>query len=202
MALVHKSVYQISSKRNLRRVSQLSASFSYMKNNNGFTLIELISVIIILGILARSAIGLFATTESVEANVVKNQLLSSLRVAQQVSLSRQNLTAPGSQPVSLNMNLVSGSWVFSVWDTDPSGAGNVAFDVSEIERSNTTLRFSDSDFSTACSGLSTSTSMEVEFDGDGNLLNRSQLRICVVGDQTIQVCVSSLGFAYEGTTCL
>ena len=171
-----------------------------MKRNEGFTLIELISVIIILGILASTAGGLFATKENFEASVLKNQLLSSFRLSQQLALSRQNLST--SVPVSLIIAQTSDEWTFTIWDSNPAGVGNTAFDTSSVERSSATLRFSTSDFATACSGLSSSTSYTVSFDGDGNLLSGGQLRVCAVGEQTYQLCVSSLGFAYEGNTCL
>ncbi|PIE41061.1 MAG: hypothetical protein CSA49_05360 [Gammaproteobacteria bacterium] len=171
-----------------------------MKASKGFTLVELIAVIIILGILSRFALGLFSAVESVEANIVKNQLLASLRSAQQLALSRQNLTATGS--VALNVHLVSGNWVFSTTYHDAASPGAATFDVAEIERGNTTLRYSESNFSAACSALPVVTSLNVEFDGDGNLINGNRLRICIVGEQTINLCVSASGFAYEGATCL
>lgn len=171
-----------------------------MQRLRGFTLIELISVIVILGILATTATGVFTSKRSFEASVVKNQLLSSLRLTQQLALSRQNLST--SEPVTLAISQTSDTWVFSSWDSDPSGAGNTPFAVTDVERSNTSLRFSTSDFASACSDLSSSTSYDIEFDGNGNLLNANQLRICVVGDQSKQICLSGLGFAYEGDSCL
>ncbi|PIE44077.1 MAG: hypothetical protein CSA50_02095 [Gammaproteobacteria bacterium] len=171
-----------------------------MKANKGFTLIELIAVIIILGILSRVPIGLFATTDSVEANIVKNQLLASLRSAQQLALSRQNLTATGS--VAMNMNLVSGNWVFSTTYHDATSPDAVTFDVVEIKNRNTTLRYSSSHFSGGCTAMAAATSLTVEFDGNGNVKTGDRLRICIVGDQAINVCVASSGFAYEGAVCL
>ena len=166
----------------------------------GFTLIELISVIIILGILSATATGLFSAKSDFESAIVKNQLLSSLRLTQQLSLSRQNLTT--AVPATLMISEASDIWSFNVWDSNPAISGNSAFATDTIDGGNVTLRFSTADFLSACSSLATSTSYSVSYDGDGNLLSGARLRICIVGEQTYQVCVSSLGFAYEGSTCL
>lgn len=170
-----------------------------MEKTNGFTLIELISVILILGILSVSATGLFSSKQDVEENVLKNQLISSLRVSQQLALSRQDLTT--TVPVTLAISQSSGSWQFNVWEMDSSSAGAVSFETASIERDITNLRFS-TNVATACSALTNSNSYTITFDGDGNLLSSTQLKICVVGNQTSQICISSLGFAYEGSTCL
>ncbi len=166
----------------------------------GFTLIELVSVIIILGILSVSAVGLFADKEGFRAAAVKNQLISSLRLTQQLALSRQNLST--ATPVSLAISQSGDNWQFNLWDSDPSGAGNTPYATAEAERGNVTLRFSTTDYASACSSLAQSASYSVNFDGDGNLMGSSPLRICVVGQSTFQICISGLGFPYEGGTCL
>ena len=171
-----------------------------MRNSKGFTLIELISVIIILGILASVAVGLFATKDNFASEVVKNQLISSLRLSQQLALGRQNLST--SVPVTLIVGQSSGDWTFDIWDSAAALPGNAAYDTANIEIANTSIRVTTSDFSSACSAISSSTNFSVSFDGDGNLLSGGRVRLCVIGDQTSQVCISSLGFAYAGSTCL
>lgn len=171
----------------------------FMKFQKGFTLVELVGVILILGILSISATGLFSSKQDVETNVLKNQLISSLRLTQQLALSRQDLTPTNA--VNLAISQTSDSWLFTVWEMDSSAPGAVAFEESSVDRDVTSLRFS-TNVSTACSALSNSTSYTIQFDGDGNLLSSNQLKICIVGTETIQICVSSLGFAYEGNTCL
>lgn len=166
----------------------------------GFTLIELISVIIILGILSVSAVGLFADKEGFRAAAVKNQLISSLRLTQQLALSRQNLST--ATPVSLAISQSGDNWQFNLWDSDPAGAGNTPYATADAERGDVALWFSTSDYASACTSLTQATSYTINFDGDGNLMGSSPLRICVVGQSTFQICVSGLGFPYEGGTCL
>ena len=171
-----------------------------LRPQQGFTLIELISVIVILGILATTSIGLFSRKESFEARVVANQLIASLHLGQQLALSREN--QPAGVPVSVVINQSTDDWSLGVWDLDPSAAGNAAFDTASVERSDTTLRVSTTDFTTDCASLSASNAFTISYDSDGNLSGVARARLCVVGDQTIQICITSLGYAYEGGTCL
>ncbi|MDX1695076.1 MAG: prepilin-type N-terminal cleavage/methylation domain-containing protein [Ketobacteraceae bacterium] len=169
-----------------------------MREANGFTLIELISVIIILGILTVSTVGVFSDKDEYGAPVVKNQLLSSLRLSQQLALSRQDLTT--STPVTLSVSQSGDNWVFTLWDSDPSGAGATPFKTTTIERNESTLAASTSDFTSTCASLATTNAFNVTFDGNGDLLSGNRMRICVSGMN--QICVTGLGFAYEGAVCL
>ena len=170
------------------------------RNEDGFTLIELISVIVILGILATTSLGLFSKKESFEARVVANQLIASLHLGQQLALSREN--QPAGVPVSVIISQTGSEWSFGIWDLDASVAGNLAFDSASVERSDTVLRVSTADFTSSCTSLPASNSFTISYDSDGNLSGAGRTRLCVVGEQTIQICITSLGFAYEGGTCL
>jgi MSHA pilin protein MshC len=79
-----------------------------MKLNRGFTLIELITVIILLGILAVAVLPKFDGTSSYEAHTHRAQLISALRLTQQRAM-QQTDTADGycHQLVFDNDNLVS-----------------------------------------------------------------------------------------------
>ncbi len=60
-------------------------------NNKGFTLIELIVVIILIGILAVSVAPKFDGTSSYEAHTHRAQLISALRLTQQRAMQQTNM---------------------------------------------------------------------------------------------------------------
>jgi MSHA pilin protein MshC len=64
-----------------------------MKLNRGFTTIELVTVIIIVGILAVNVLPRFDGTASYEAHTHRAQLISALRLTQQRAMQQTNLKA-------------------------------------------------------------------------------------------------------------
>lgn len=161
-----------------------------MKNNQqGFTLIELVTVIILLGILSAFAISRFPDSQGYSTTIIKNQLLASTRLAQQTSLSR----ASSAVNVTLTVSEIAGEWNFVI--TGGSGIGFSA----EVERSSEQIRFGTS-LSAACSAL-TAAPLTITFDGDGNQTPFQNLRICVDSVTDFELCISPSGYIYEGT-CL
>lgn len=155
----------------------------------GFTLIELIMVIILLGVLSVFTMSRFSSGQSYSASIVKNQLLAALRLSQQTALSRSSSGAN----VVLTLTSSGGNWSFVT-----SGGSGQSF-TSEIEAGTEQIRFG-TDFSAACSALSI-LPLSISFDGDGNRLPQSNLRMCIDSDIDYELCISSSGYSYEGA-CL
>ena len=151
----------------------------------GFTLIELIMVIILLGVLSVFAMSRFSSGQSYSSAIVKNQLLAALRLSQQTALSRSS----SNQNVILTITSAGGSWLFVT-----SGGGD-SF-TSQVEAGVEQIRFG-TNFAAACSSLST-LPLVISFDGDGNRLPQSNLRMCVDSDIDYELCISSSGYSYEG----
>jgi MSHA pilin protein MshC len=63
-----------------------------MKLNRGFTTIELVTVIIIVGILAVNVLPRFDGTSSYEAHTHRAQLISALRLTQQRAMQQTDIT--------------------------------------------------------------------------------------------------------------
>ncbi|OZG70849.1 type II secretory pathway pseudopilin PulG [Hahella sp. CCB-MM4] len=154
----------------------------------GFTLVELILVLILISVLAVSAIGLFSTKGGYTARTTADLILAQARVAQQVALGRALASN-----VSFSVSRSSDEMTLGV--TQDSFSSSRTTDVQDV-----TVSWKESG-TTSCTGGSTSDfTMQFNRNGDafspgGNPVNTL---ICVVGSQTIPICISSLGYAYEG----
>ncbi|PCJ36324.1 MAG: hypothetical protein COA99_13325 [Moraxellaceae bacterium] len=151
------------------------------ERNHGFTMIELIMVIVVLGILAVSASSLFTTKSNYVAFIAKDQLISMSLLAQQAALAQQNTN------IVLCILQSADDWTFEVRETDCSGALYVQ---ATTERTNVGLTQNGSAFSSpqtfaynTLASLSSGSNVTFVFDGDV--------------DET--VCLASTGYAYEGT---
>lgn len=159
------------------------------KYQQGFTLIELITVIILLGILSAFAISRFPETQGYSTTIIKNQFLASARLAQQTSLSR----ASPNDNVTLNISENSDDWNFVI-----AGGSGISYSA-KIERGSEKIR-SGTNLTAACSALSSSP-FTVSFDGDGNRIPFENLRVCIDSTIDFEICISPSGYAYEGA-CL
>lgn len=159
------------------------------KGSLGFTLIELVMVILILGILSVGAMGLFATREDFASALVKDQLLANLRLAQQLVLARQ---AEGD--LTLEIRPEGDSWQLRFLQ---NGAAAVA--ARTIDREGTDIYSSITEFGAPCASL-TPAPVTLTFDRRGD--TSQNRRICVTGEITYEICVSAAGHAYEGACIL
>ncbi|MBQ0732465.1 MAG: type II secretion system protein [Oleispira antarctica] len=159
------------------------------KSQQGFTLIELITVIILLGILSAFAISRFPSSQSYSTTIIKNQFIASARLAQQTSLARSSTTSN----VTLSISEVSEEWNLVI-----AGAGGDSY-TAKVDKGNEQIRFG-TNLVSACSAL-TASPLTLVFDGDGNRIPRQNLRVCIDSDIDYELCISPSGYAYEGT-CL
>jgi len=155
---------------------------------SGFTLVELVLTLVLIAVLAVSAMALFASKDSYTARTTVDKILAQARLAQQVALGR-------SLEINTNFNVSrSGdSLTLSVIQDTYSSIRNA-------DAQSVTVSWKDAG-TTACGGGS-ATDFTVQFDRNGDALspggNPANTLICVVGSQTIPICISSLGSAYEG----
>ncbi|MFT6114081.1 MAG: MSHA pilin protein MshC [Oleispira sp.] len=159
-----------------------------MKNyQQGFTLIELITVIILLGILSAFAVSRFPSSQRYSTAIITNQLIASLRLAQQTALSRASVDSVNH--TQLNVTGDSDHWSLVV------SSGSLTYNA-QVGRDDEEIRFG-SNLTGSCSALSTAP-LTVTFDGNGNRVPAQNLRVCIDSFTDIELCISSSGYAYEG----
>jgi len=157
------------------------------KNTNaqqGFTLIELVMVLVVISLLSYSGISLF-TSQSVYAGyVAKDVLISQSLLAQQVALGSSGVANPVSLTVSVNSD---DDWVFAIQKTGVTNPDPVIVESSGNRMQVDSVNFSSGDSQTFTwtntASLSDATSHTVRFTGQNNF----------------RVCFSPQGYVYESS---
>lgn len=143
------------------------------QNNSGFTLVELITVIILIGILSVLGVGLFASRSAFSPLLATQQLASATLLAQQAALA-------GNPAGTLVIEQRSDVFRFTV------GPGTGSPRVFDIAREGTSL--------TATGGLP----VTLAFGADGAPVTGTNLSLTFSGDSSFRTCISSLGAVYAG----
>ncbi len=152
-------------------------------NVTGFTLIEMTLVLVLLGILAVGARALFVSGDNFAAAILRDQLITSAQLAQQAALAKND-----GNSVSLTVARVADSFVFDV-----SHAGDVRSRQADVGTASIT--WSTTSLTGSCSAVTGTLPHTLTFDSAGNT---TKTRFCVSGSDSTAICVSGLGFAYEG----
>lgn len=167
-----------------------------IKFNRGFTLIELIIVLILVSTLSGLGIGLFSAPDQYVTRLAMEQWLSAFRFSQRLALLKQNPTS------ILNITFTQSS---ESWNASISQATN-QLDSFKLDRDNINVHMSTSDFSSACSTLPLlSFPAAYYFNGYGDAVTSSSvqltsnMRFCFVGQESAEICLSPSGYAYAGS---
>jgi MSHA pilin protein MshC len=166
-----------------------------MKATKGFTLIELIVVIIVISILSTVGISLLSGSDQYTARLASDRWLAGLRLAQRFSLQKQS----ASNLVVLTVSNSASQWTMSI----DQGVTNLS--QFSVDKEGLLAYASTTDFSAACNSLPLLTfPFRLNFNGYGDSVSGSRVqvstnqRICFVGATTQQLCISPSGYAYEG----
>ena len=153
------------------------------QRETGFTFVELIMVVALIGALSALGIGLFARSSAFSPLLATQQLASATLLAQQAALA-------GQPNASVRIEHPAGSEpVFRAqFDSDGSGP-NPPLIIQE--------------FTLPTGGVSitvngNTTPQIIDFDKLGRPTDRTNRDINISGDSNFQVCVSSLGAVYGG----
>ncbi len=148
---------------------------------SGFTLVELVMVIILIGVLSALGVGLFARSSAFSPLLVTQQLASATLLAQQAALA-------GNPSNSVVIRQTPNAFEFeaadSLFSIRREGA-NMAYQVA------------------GQSGLTAISSggLPINFDPMGRLaapFNGQNLQFQISGDSDFTLCLSSLGAVYQG----
>lgn len=137
--------------------------------SSGFTLVELVMVIILIGVLSALGVGLFASRSAFSPLLVTQQLSSATLLAQQAALA-------GNAANTLTIAEVGDDFRFTVGTT-----------IFNLPREGTSLN--------VAGGLP----FTITFDSNGAPVSGSNISFTFVGDSTFVTCLSSLGAVYRGS---
>jgi len=138
--------------------------------SSGFTLVELVMVIILIGVLSALGVGLFAGRSAFSPLLAQQQLASSVLLAQQAGLAGNGANA-------LAVTQAADDFVFSIRD---DGTTVQEF---RIARAGTSLS-------------SPGISFPITFNSNGSPDTSGNTEFTFSGDSTYIVCLSSLGAVY------
>ena len=152
----------------------------YANTQAGFTLVELVMVIVLIGILSYGATSLFASKSTYAEYIAKEQLISQGLLAQQIALGMSATTNPVSLIISRN---AGGETSFSL-----NKAGQAAL----LETLDSSLNSPLVDGSALANGAS----YTFTWDSTGSLSDNTNHEVRFVGDKTYRVCFSASGYVY------
>jgi prepilin-type N-terminal cleavage/methylation domain-containing protein len=168
-----------------------------MRNARGFTVVELIAVLALMGILAATAMSRMVGNNAYAPALVSQQLIALGRLGQQTALARQDAS------VSLDVDQNAGDWRFRVQVDD--GASSVAAHEERAQIGNTVLTVANGALTLP---LGPAASLHLAFDGVGGLVSGNVgatalntdagVSLTASGDSTSSVCIGSTGHAYRG----
>lgn len=155
-------------------------------HESGFTIIELIMVIVLIGILAVGARSVFSSRDAYSGFLGKDQLISAALLAQQHALGMSAVT----DPVTLRIANTDGNWIFTVTKT----AGGLEPFVAMQEAGSSVMSI---DGVTLGDGASRT----FTWNSQASLTSGANHEIRFSGETTWRVCLSASGYAYEAGVC-
>lgn len=162
----------------------------------GFTLIELIMVIVLISVISALGIGLIPSAQNYKSPLFTDQLLNALRTSQRIALLREN----PSDALSLNISRDSSEFHLQIMQSGSQ------VDLISIEHGGAMLAFSNTDFTTPCANLvATALPVVIYFNGAGDLTDASRvqsnlnLRVCIIASPARDLCIAPSGYAYAGS---
>jgi len=167
------------------------------RDSGGFTVVELIAVMVLLGILAATATSRMVSGSAYAPALVAQQLLAVGRLAQQTAMARQDAT------ISIDVDQDAGDWRFRVQVND--GVMTTTATEERAHIANTSVVVVNGATSVP---LGPAAPLRLSFDGLGSVTAGSAgstvvdptigVGFTVSGDSTSLLCIGSTGHVYRG----
>ena len=173
--------------------------------NSGFTIIELVIAIMVIGIIGAVAASRLLGADAFDLIAAREQIVSILRMAQQRAIGHQDVVVtlqPSGDDLVISLEDSAGNLISPVTTALP--AGLLSADVDVLASCSTPP---DSD-----NVATDDKPLHVEFDALGDLMIggvvdgtpaypvdvTTGMRICLNNDPVMSICISAAGFAYTG----
>jgi len=177
--------------------SQLRDRGGVTRVPNGFTLVELVAVLLLMGILAATATSRLVSGNAFAPALVSQQIVAIGRLAQQTAQSRRDAT------VSLDVDQSGTDWRIRVLVDDGSTTTAVADERTSSRNTGVTVTNGGAPIA-----LGPTAALHVVFDGMGGVVGGSVaaaplnptvgIAIAAMGDSTADVCIGTTGHVYRG----
>jgi prepilin-type N-terminal cleavage/methylation domain-containing protein len=152
------------------------------KSQAGFTLIELVMVIVLIGVLSYGAASLYSSRDSFAGFIAKDQLISSGLLAQQVAMGMSATADPVALKVERRTS--DGFWVFTLTKVGLSPV------IASQDASGNSISV---DGVTLAAGASHT----FTWNSNASLNDGANHHVYFVGTNTFRVCFSASGYVYE-----
>ena len=164
-----------------------------MSRARGFTIVELITVVVLLGILSMVAVSRMVKPSAFAPGMVAQAIVAEARIAQQRAASR------GDALVTLTVDQLGSDWRL-VLSTDVDGVLRTQL----LEVGNTAVQAQSGG---AAATLDSATALRVDFDAEGNLATvliggvagqpTTGVAMTINGDSDRDVCIYPTGYATQ-----
>ena len=156
-----------------------------LKRMDGFTIIELVAVLLLVGILASLTIGRVTDSALFDARIAADVIIAELRAVQQLAMGRRLVSIRiGTDGVTSTISrVVSGATT----STRSFPTNEVAITAGSVGSG------------TTCGSISSTLTLNFDSAGEIEAVDDDGFPICLNGESSL--CISPAGFAHEGA-CL
>ena len=153
-----------------------------LKKVDGFTIIELVAVVLLVGILASLTVGRLTDSALFDARIAADVIIAELRAVQQLSMGRSLVSIRiGTDGAAITISqLVSGA----ATSTRSFPTNEVAITAGSVGSG------------TSCGSISSTIILNFDSAGEIETVDDDGFPICLNGESSL--CISPAGFAHQG----